>query len=82
MPLILLVIGMIAFGDFGLIPNIRLCSLKMKHVQEYRTEIRGFSAFAERAQPVMQAMKMDFSILDQYPQIRFICGIWPMKGIS
>ena len=69
MPIILIVIGMIAFGGFWAYPKYQIMQLE----DEARTGLKsgGFSAFAEQARPVMQAMKMDFSVLDQYPNIRF-----------
>lgn len=69
MPLILVVIGMIAFGGFWAYPKYQIMQLE----DEARTGLKsgGFSAFAEQTRPVMQAMKMDFSVLDQYPNIRF-----------
>ena len=69
MPIILVLIGVIGLGVFWGYPQYQLMQLE----NEMRTNLKsgGFSSFVEQAKPVMQAMKLDFSVLDQYPHIRF-----------
>ena len=69
MPIILVFIAVIGLGVFWGYPQYQIMQLE----DEARTNLKsgGFSSFVEQAKPVMQAMKMDFSVLDQYPNIRF-----------
>jgi len=69
MPIILVLIGVIGLGVFWGYPQYQLMQLE----NEMRSNLKsgGFSSFVEQAKPVMQAMKLDFSVLDQYPHIRF-----------
>ena len=69
MPLMLVLIGMICFGVFLGYPKYQMMQLE----DEARHDLKsgGFAQFEAKYRPLMRAAKIDFSVLDQYPNIRF-----------
>ena len=69
MPLILVLIGMICFGVFLGYPKYQIMKLEDKMRSTLKSG--GFAQFEAQYRPFMNAAKIDFSVLDQYPNIRF-----------
>lgn len=69
MPLILVLIGMICFGVFLGYPKYQIMKLEDKMRSTLKSG--GFAQFEAQYRPFMNAAKIDFSVLDQYPDIRF-----------
>ena len=69
MPIILVLIAVIGLGVFWGYPKYQIMQLE----DEARTNLKsgGFAQFKANYQPLMQAAKVDFDVLDQYPNIRF-----------
>lgn len=69
MPFILILIGAIGLGVFWGYPKYQIMQLE----DETRLSLKsgGFGLLEARYQPIMRAAKIDFTVLDQYPNIRF-----------
>lgn len=69
MPVIVVLIAMIAFGVFLGYPKYQV----MKLEYEVRSNLKsgGFAEIEAQYRPIMNAAKIDFSVLDQYPNVRF-----------
>ena len=69
MPVIVVLIAMIAFGLFLGYPKYQVMQLE----DEVRSNLKsgGFAEIEAQYRPIMNAAKIDFSVLDQYPNVRF-----------
>lgn len=69
MPVIVVLIAMIAFGVFLGYPKYQVMQLE----DEVRSNLKsgGFAEIEAQYRPLMNAAKIDFSVLDQYPNVRF-----------
>ena len=79
--LVFVLAGMICFGVYLGYPKYQI----MKLEDQARSTLKsgGFEQFGANYRPLMSAAKIDFSVLDQYPNIpisAFICAIQHMRG--